>query len=403
MGYGGGIVAILNRAVIASERRQTGLRLEQPEANERELAGSAWILLILQAMNQQGLVLTNENNLMKSIGLLAWVLVFVSPSATRAVAGPGGGQPLELNIQMVPGIWIAGANGSVNIEYTTNLDQAGGWALLATVQATNSPYFFADATATNAPKRFYRAGNLKIPAVNPDPTHLVWINAGTFTMGSPGSEADRDSREDSQTQVTISQGFWMSKHETTQEEYLAVIGNNPSAFTGDLKRPVEQVSWNDATNYCVKLTVRERAAGRLPVGYAYRLPTEAEWEYCCRAGTTTRFSYGDDADYTQLGNYAWYSDNSNRQSHGVGQKRPNAWGLYDMHGNVYEWCLDWYDPYHGGIVTDPRGKNTGTIRVLRGGGWNSLGWSCRAAFRYGDSPAYQSYILGFRSVLAPDQ
>ena len=207
------------------------------------------------------------------------------------------GQPVELNIQMVPGIWITGANGPVSIECTTNLDQTGGWALLANVQATNSPYFYADATATNSTTRFYRAvvennGNTNEPPVNPDPAHLVWIKAGTFVIQGP------------QTQVTLSQGFWMSKYETTQEEYLAVMGNNPSFFTGDLKRPVERVTWSDATNYCGKLTILERAAGRLPVGYVYRLPTEAEWEYCCRAGTTTRFSYGDDPGHTQLGNRA---------------------------------------------------------------------------------------------------
>jgi formylglycine-generating enzyme required for sulfatase activity len=306
----------------------------------------------------------------KSIGLLAWVMVCLSSALT--CAGAGGGQPLELNIQMVPGIWITGANGLVSIEYTTNLDRAGGWALLATVQATNSPYFFADATATNTPKRFYRAGNTSEPAVNPDPTHLVWINAGTFTMGSPTNEVDRNADEGPQTQVTITLGFWMSKYKTTQEEYLGVTGSNPSYFIGDLKRPVEQISWNDATNYCGKLTVRERADGRLPVGYVYRLPTEAEWEYACRAGTTTRFSYGDDAGYTQLSNYAWYWDNSYTTvkpsgvsldieghyytTHSVGHKKPNAWGLYDIHGNVWEWCLDWYSgSLPGGSVTDPRG------------------------------------------------
>jgi eukaryotic-like serine/threonine-protein kinase len=172
---------------------------------------------------------------------------------------------------------------------------------------------------------------------------MVWIPPGTFLIGSPEDEVDRSENEGPQTQVTLTQGFWMGKHEVTQGEYLAVVGSNPSYFNGvqgetdygtDLNRPVESVSWDDAVAYCAALTARERAAGRAPMSYAYRLPTEAEWEYACRAGTTTRFSYGDDPGYTHLRDYAWYEGNSERQTHPVGQKLPNPWGLYDMHGNV---------------------------------------------------------------------
>ncbi len=231
----------------------------------------------------------------------------------------------------------------------------------------------------------------------------VWINPGTFTMGSPSTEWHRFDDEGPQTRVTISPGFGMSKYETTQEEYLEVMGENPSYFTGDLKRPVEQVTWNDAANYCAKLTARERAAGRLPAGYEYRLPTEAEWEYACRAGTTTRFSFGDDLQYTNLGKYAWYDRNSMGQTHPVGVKAPNAWGLYDMHGSVFEWCLDWYGDYPGGSVTDPRGPSTGSHRVIRGGGWNHDGWNCRSTARSSDSPDSRCKKTGFRPVLAPSQ
>jgi formylglycine-generating enzyme required for sulfatase activity len=152
-------------------------------------------------------------------------------------------------------------------------------------------------------------------------------------MGSPDSEQDRERDEGPQTLVTLTRGFWMGRYEVTQGEYLAVMESNPSYFTGDTNRPVENVSWNDATNYCAKLTVRERAAGRLPAGWEYRLPTEAQWEYACRAGSTNRFHYGDDPGYTELANYAWYTINTG-STQAVGGKLPNQWGLYDMHGNV---------------------------------------------------------------------
>lgn len=184
-----------------------------------------------------------------------------------------------------------------------------------------------------------------------------------------------------------------------------MMGNNPSYFSPnngyaeDLSRPVEQVTWQDATNYCGRLTVLERTAGRLPAGYVYRLPTEAEWEYACRAGTTTRFSFGDDFSYSLLGNFAWYGSNSGDQTHPVGQKLPNPWGLYDVYGNVYEWCLDWYGPYPGGSVTDPRGVGSGSYRVRRGGAWHSPAAFCRSALR--DWPDHKYYGHGFRPVLAP--
>jgi formylglycine-generating enzyme required for sulfatase activity len=175
----------------------------------------------------------------------------------------------------------------------------------------------------------------------------------------------------------------------------------------DLTRPVEQVSWFDATYYCATLTERERAAGRIAANCVYRLPTEAEWEYACRAWTSTRFSYGDDPGYTNLTNYAWYENNSDGQTHPVGQKLPNAWGLYDMHGNVFEWCQDWWaNRLPGGIVFDPQGPATGSDRVIRGGGWNGwivYDWICRSAYRSSLNPEPWDYSHGFRVVLAPAQ
>jgi formylglycine-generating enzyme required for sulfatase activity len=193
----------------------------------------------------------------------------------------------------------------------------------------------------------------------------------------------------------------MSRYEIMQREYLAVLGGNPSYCSGDLDRPVESVSWSEAKDYCAGLTAQERRAGRLPAGYVYRLPTEAEWEYACRAGTTNRFSHGDDPDYSGLAQYAWYGRLGGNTTHPVGEKRPNAWGLYDMHGNVGEWCLDWDGAYRGGSVTDPA-PSAGSGPVARGGGWQYPGRSCRSAFRDGFYPGFKSDYLGFRPVLAPE-
>ena len=188
----------------------------------------------------------------------------------------------------------------------------------------------------------------------------------------------------------------MSKYEVTQAQYKAVMGTNPSYRKGDNK-PVESVSWHDAVAYCAKLTEQEKAAGRLPAGYEYRLPTEAEWEYACRAGTTTEYSFGNDEN--QLGAYAWY--NSIAPTHPVGQKKPNGWGLYDMHGNVWEWCLDWHGDYPGGSTADPQGPTVGTSCVRRGGRWGSPARYCRSATRDYSQPNFRHSGVGFRIVLAP--
>jgi len=179
---------------------------------------------------------------------------------------------------------------------------------------------------------------------------LVRIEAGTFTMGSSATEKDREDDEEPHREVTITEPFHMGLVEVTQEQYEAVMGKNPSHFTG-AQRPVEQVSWDDATEFCDKLSQK--------TGREVRLPTEAEWEYACRAGSRTSLSYGD--SYTKLGDYAWCKDNASGKTHPVGVKMPNAWGLYDMHGNVYEWCSDRYaDTYARAEVRDP--SASGDIR-----------------------------------------
>jgi formylglycine-generating enzyme required for sulfatase activity len=234
---------------------------------------------------------------------------------------------------------------------------------------------------------------------------MIWIPPGTFVLGSPESDPDSSTDERPQTVVTLTKGFWMGAHEVTQAEYLAVTGSNPSFFTGDLNRPLERVSWNSAVAYCTTLTATERAAGRIPADWGYRLPTEAEWEYACRAGArTTRLGYGDDMSFTALTNYAWYHTNSDQTTHAVEQKLANPWGLMDMHGNVEEWCNDWYGTYPGGSVTNPTGPPTGTARLLRGGNWSSGPLHCRSARRDSDGfPTLTDRRIGFRVVLSSGQ
>ena len=223
---------------------------------------------------------------------------------------------------------------------------------------------------------------------------LVYIEPGTFQMGSVSGYSD----ETPVHTVTITQGFWMGKYEVTQAQWRAVVewkqdnggtslSASPSYFSGD-DRPVEYVSWNDCQSWLAALSEM--------TGKTYRLPTEAEWEYACRAGSTTEYSFGDDAG--TLGNYAWYSSNSGSNTHPVGGKLPNAWGLCDMHGNVWEWCQDWYGSYTSGTQTDPTGPSTGSYRVLRGGSWFNLADRCRSAYRYLSNPDSRSCYYGLRVV-----
>ena len=211
------------------------------------------------------------------------------------------------------------------------------------------------------------------------------IPAGTFTMGR-GVYAH---------EVTLTQPFQIGVHEVTQAQYKQVLGGNPSRLQG-VDNPVENVSWDKAVKFCRGLNElpAEKAAG-----HVYRLPTEAEWEYACLAGTTTMYSFGD--DNTASGQYGWYSDNSGGKTHPVGVKQPNAWGLYDMHGNVYEWCWDWYGKYPRDAVTDPTGPATGSSRVFRGGGVFSGVRHAISSNRYKRDPSFGGYgDVGFRVVLS---
>ena len=212
---------------------------------------------------------------------------------------------------------------------------------------------------------------------------FVLISPGTFKMGSATGDPDERPVHD----VTISKQFYMGKYEVTQSQWQAVMGTNPSLFPGE-KRPVDQVSWDDAQAFVRKLNTMEGAQ-------LYRLPTEAEWEYAARAGSPTIYSFGNDPK--QLGEYAWYRGNAEHRTHPVGQKKPNAWGLHDMLGNVWEWVQDWEGKYPSGPVTDPKGPESGTYRMRRGCGWNNEANVCRVANRY-SVVGYRDDFLGFRVV-----
>jgi formylglycine-generating enzyme required for sulfatase activity len=218
---------------------------------------------------------------------------------------------------------------------------------------------------------------------------LIEIQPGRFMMGSPASEAGRNDDEP-QHSVTITKAFWLGQTEVTQAQWQAVMGSNPSHSQGNPNHPVEQVSWNDAQEFCRRLSQK--------TGLTFRLPTEAEWEYACRAGTTTAYSFGNDAG--RLGEYAWFKENSGGSTKPVATRKPNAWGLHDMHGNVWEWCSDWYGEYPSGAATDPQGPRSGSGRVLRGGSWSRYS-DCRAANRNGNVPGSRNSLYGFRVARTP--
>lgn len=317
--------------------------------------------------------------------------------------------PVVLSLQTYAGLTITGSVGTVyTVQYATNLAQPD-WRGAGMVQLPSSPYLWVDTGAPATELRFYRTVD--------GPTNMVWIPPGTFTMGSPSNEVERSRDEGPQTVVTLTRGFFMGKYEVTQGEYIDQMGNNPSHFTNGADYPVEQVTWIEATNYCTRLTERERGAGWLPVGWVYRLPTEAEWEYACRAGTTSAFHYGPAlhsgmanfnarAEYdSSLGSMSNDSGVSLGRTTRVGSYEANGWGLCDMHGNVCEWCANWWSSsLPGGRVVDPQGPSSDSNRGIRGGSWSLVGRACRSAYRSnGYSPGNRSYFLGFRVVLAPTQ
>ena len=264
---------------------------------------------------------------------------------------------------------------------------------------------------------------LRLPVVqtNSIGMKLALIPPGEFDMGSPKEFVEEELRlhggdrwyrervpgEAPRHRARITKPYWLGVTEVTQEEYQKVMGNNPSNFHGDPKRPVEQVSWNDAVEFCLRLS---ELPGEKSAKRRYVLPTEAQWEYACRAGNEGRWCFSDRSNSVAtaveeklLDGYGWFDANAGGQTHPVGQKQASAFGLYDTYGNVWEWCADWYDVgYYAGSPTDnPPGPPGGSHRVSRGEGWSDPAWHCRSTCRDRHGPGGRNHDLGFRLCLVP--
>lgn len=312
---------------------------------------------------------------------------------------------------MHAGVTITGRVGQrYRIDYRTDLDGLDEWRALAEIELPSTTFTYYDPEPAAAAHRYYQAVLVGEPDLRPQ--DWIWIVPGAFQMGSGGDEPGRLDNEGPQTDVTLTRGFLMSRYEVTQLLYEAVMGVNPSAFRGNAWCPVEQVTWNDAVTFCERLTTREQKAGRLPPGYVYRLPTEAEWELACRGGSTGAFGWGDATDEATVRQFAWYEGNaradvwtdphaSREGPQRVGLLRTNAFGLFDMHGNVWEWCLDSEGAYPGGVVSDWQGPTTGTRHVVRGGSWREAATDCRSARRLVAEATHRDPAIGFRLVLGP--
>ena len=331
--------------------------------------------------------------------------------AKAVLAGLGGTTALTLaarneNLEELQELLAAGedvnetdAGGDTALTVAARADNAGMvQALLAAGADPNAQdgegrtaRDYAEAWSTPAPSLVSPPSGEAGTFTNSIGMEFARIPAGTFQMGAADDDDDARDNEKPRHEVTISRALHLGRFPVTQKQWRAVMGENPSYFKGP-DRPVENVCWEDAQEFIAKLNAAE--------GHdRYRLPTEAEWEYACRAGGGTKYSFGDDAD--ELGNHAWYGDNSGDKTRPVGRKQPNAWGLHDMHGNVWEWCEDRYGKYGAKAVVDPQGPGAGEDRVLRGGGWFNDAKYCRSAIRYGGGPGNRYDSTGFRLALSP--
>jgi formylglycine-generating enzyme required for sulfatase activity len=282
---------------------------------------------------------------------------------------------------------------SVTVTGTVDVNSTGAYLLIYSVTdaAGNQASATRTVTVTGA-----RSVDLNASVA----MDMLWVPAGTFTMGSPTSEAGRQSDREDEHNVTLTKGFYLGKYEVTQAQYEAVMTGNtnslsptPSQWPGNPNRPVEKVSWDDAQVFLTRLNAQQ--AANLPANWQYVLPTESQWEYACRAGTTTAYSWG---ATIAAGNANWNHGADPNQTVNAGQFSANPWGFFDMHGNVREWTADLYQAAYptGNPVVDPTGPASGSSRVIRGGSWSSDGTLLRSAKRYDNPPSTRSNTLGFR-------
>ena len=380
---------------------RSSLRAELIEARSVEAAGSSYGLVVLGA----GLVAYVDANFRVGAGSVAIEMTAVDQGRGKAVQRvirrlgdvDGNGQITFSDALLVMAYSLNRAVslpeggdislGDVDADGQVTLTDA--WLIATYVVNSSDPVLPAGiGLPTGEPGG--HGGELVVVLPGGAEMEFVWISPGTFMMGSPDTEVGRRSDEKVH-EVEISQGFYLGKYEVTQRQWEAVMGNNPSDFRV-ADRPVENISWNYVQEF---IGVLNAAAG----DSLYRLPSEAEWEYACRAGTTTRWSFGDDEGL--LGDYAWYSgNNSPNGTKAVGGKLPNPWGLYDMHGNVWEWVQDWYSSsyYNSSPRVDPQGPDSGSKRVTRGGYFNESARYLRSAWRSSLSPGYTRNWIGARLV-----
>ncbi|MCP5524135.1 MAG: VCBS repeat-containing protein [Verrucomicrobiales bacterium] len=332
-------------------------------------------------------------------------------------------EPIGLNLDNLGQLsWHSTTGREFNCESAPSLD--GPWSPLDEPVEVDGTLRTA-AIQTEAAVHFYRLQHSLLPPVphNPSPDKLAWLRPGTFMMGSPESEPERESilattgyGDETLHEVTLTESFWISRFETTQPDFLDLMGSNPSTFTGPGDQPVDSVTWHEAVAYCEALTAREEEAARLPEGYVYRLPTEAEWEYACRAGTSTALWLGDElrsrqANFDGTREYSGTAGGTVENPGGANTTRAiptgltiypaNRRALSDMIGNLSEWCLDRMDHYPGSPVTDPYvpGPSEEQGAVLRGGAWGDPGSACRSAARDYLAPSARDSHVGFRVVL----